>query len=167
MIQFYSGKAVKQCLKGSFILYLKARNLVSKGYVYHLVRVNDCSFEIPLIQSVFVVREFPEAFHNDIPVVPPKRKINFVIDIIPDTRPIFVFPYRMVTIEFKELKEQLKDLIDKGFIWPSVLPWGAPILFVRKKDGFLKMCMDYRQLNKVNIKKKYPLLRIDYLFDQL
>ena len=73
----------------------------------------------------------------------------------------------MAPAELKELKEQLKDLLDKGFIRPSVSPWGAPILFVRKKDGSLCMCIDYRQLNKVTIKNKYPLPRIDDLFDQL
>ena len=69
--------------------------------------------------------------------------------------------------ELKELKEQLKDLLDKGFIRPSISPWGAPVLFVRKKDGSLRMCIDYRQLKKVTVKNKYPLPRIDYLFDQL
>ena len=73
----------------------------------------------------------------------------------------------MAPAELKELKEQLKDLLDKGFIRPSVSPWGAPVLFVRKKDGSLRMCIDYRQLNKVTIKNKYPLPRIDDLFDQL
>ena len=73
----------------------------------------------------------------------------------------------MALAELKELKEQLKDLLDKGFIRPSVSPWGAPVLFVRKKDGSLRMCIDYRQLNKVTVKNKYPLPRIDDLFDQL
>ncbi|KAH0637918.1 hypothetical protein KY289_037833 [Solanum tuberosum] len=96
----------------------------------------------------------------------PKR-IEFDIDLIPDTRPISIPPYRMAPAELKDLKEQLKDLLDKGFIRPSVSPWGAPVLFVRKKDGFLRMCIDYRQLNKVTIKNKYPHPRIDDLFDQL
>ena len=73
----------------------------------------------------------------------------------------------MAPAELKELKEQLKDLLDKGFIRPSKSPWGAPVLFVRKKDGSLRMCIDYRQLNKVTIKNRYPLPRIDDLFDQL
>ncbi|KAH0776452.1 hypothetical protein KY290_007863 [Solanum tuberosum] len=89
------------------------------------------------------------------------------IDLIPDTRRISIPPYRMAPAELKELKEQLKDLLAKGFIRPSVSPWGAPILFVRKKDCSLRMCIDYRQLNKVTIKNKYPLPRIDDLFDHL
>ncbi|KAH0689359.1 hypothetical protein KY289_016717 [Solanum tuberosum] len=131
------------------------------------VRVNDSSVEIPHIQSVPVVKEFPEVFPDDLPGVPPEREIDFGVDLIPDTRPISIPPYIMALAELKELKEQLKDLLDKGFIRPNVSPWGAPVLFVRKKDGSLRMCIDYRQLNKVTIKNKYPLPMIDDLFDQL
>ncbi|KAH0709554.1 hypothetical protein KY284_010981 [Solanum tuberosum] len=164
VLEWKSSSAVP---KGRFISYLKAKKLVSKGCVYHLVRVNDSSVEIPLIQSISVVKEFPEVFPDDLPGVPPEREIDFSIDILPDTRPISIPPYRMAPAELKELKEQLKDLLDKGFIRPSVSPWGAPVLFVRKKDGSLRMCIDHRQLNKVTIKNKYPLPRIDDLFDQL
>ncbi|KAH0729889.1 hypothetical protein KY289_001077 [Solanum tuberosum] len=123
------------------------------------VRVNDSSIEIPHIQSVAIVKEFPEVFSNDLLGVPPEREIDFGIDILPDTCPISIMPYRMAPEELKELKEQLKDLLDKGFIRPSVSPWGAPVLFVRKKDSSLRMCIDYRQLNKITIKNKYPLPR--------
>ena len=99
--------------------------------------------------------------------IPPEREVDFGIDLLPDTQPISITPYRMTTIELKELKEQLKDLFDKGFIRPSISPWGAPVLFVRNKDGSLRMCIDYRQLNKVTVKNRYPLPRIDDLFDQL
>ncbi|KAH0764671.1 hypothetical protein KY285_000542 [Solanum tuberosum] len=92
---------------------------------------------------------------------------DVILDIIPDTRPISIPPYRMAPTELKELKEQLKDLLEKGLFRPSVPPWGASVLFVRKKDGSLRMCIDYRQLNKVTIKNKYHLPRIDDLFDQL
>ena len=85
----------------------------------------------------------------------------------PGTRPISIPPYRMAPAELKELKEQLQDLISKGFIRPSVYPWGAPVLFVKKKDGSMRICIDYRQLNKVTIRNKYPIPRIDDLFDQL
>ncbi|KAH0720138.1 hypothetical protein KY284_005168 [Solanum tuberosum] len=135
ILEWKSSSAVP---KGRFISYLKARKLVSKGCVYHLVRVNDSSVEIPLIQSVTVVKEFPEVFLDDLP-----------------------------GNGSTQLKEQLKDLLDKGFIQSSVSPWGAPVLFVRKNDGSLRMCIDYRQLNKVTIKIKYPLPMIDDLFDQL
>ncbi|XP_070046930.1 uncharacterized protein [Nicotiana tomentosiformis] len=123
--------------------------------------------EPPALQSVPVVREFPEVFPDDLPGLPPKRIIDFGIDLMPVTQPIFIPPYRMAPAELNELKEQLKDLLDKGFIRPSVSPQGDPTLFVKKKDGYLRMCVDYLQLNKVTVKNKYPLPRIDDLFDQL
>src|SRR5262249_38028824 len=95
------------------------------------------------------------------------REIEFNIELLPGTNPISITPYRMAPIELKELKVQLQDLLDKGFIRPSSSPWGAPVLFVKKKDGSLRLCIDYRQLNRVTVKNKYPLPRIDDLFDQL
>ena len=100
------------------------------------------------------------------PGLPPDGEIEFYIDVVPGTDPISMPPYRMAPAELKELNEQLKELLDKGFIRPSSSPWGAPVLFM-KKDGSLRLCIDYRQLNKVTIKNKYPLPRIDNLFDQL
>jgi len=108
-----------------------------------------------------------DVFPTDLLGVPPERDIDFVIDLEPGTKPISIPPYRMAPAELKELKEQLEDLLKKGFIRPSVSPWGAPVLFVKKKDGTMRMCIDYRQLNKVTVKNKYPLPRIDDLFDQL
>ena len=102
-----------------------------------------------------------------LPGLPPDREIEFVINVVPSTNPSSMPPYRMAPAELKELNEQLKELLDKGFIRPSTSPWGAPVLFVKKKDGSLRLCIDYRQLNKVTIKNKYPLPRIDDLFDQL
>ena len=99
--------------------------------------------------------------------MPPKREIDFTIDLVPGTAPISKAPYRMAPAEMGELKEQLQDLLDKGYIRPSASPWGAPVLFVKKKDGGLRLCIDYRELNKVTIKNKYPLPRINDLFDQL
>ncbi|XP_070025917.1 uncharacterized protein [Nicotiana sylvestris] len=119
------------------------------------------------LQSVPIVNEFPTAFPDELPGIPPEREIDFAIDLLPDTQPISIPPYRMAPAELRELKEQLKDLLDKGFIKTSTSPWGAPVLFVRKKDGSLRMCIDYMQLNKVTIKNKYPLPLIDDLFDQL
>ena len=153
--------------KSHFISYLKARKLISKGCIYHLVRVKDTKSDTPTLQFVNVVNEFSNVFPNDFPGILPDREIVFGIDLLPDTQPISIFTYRMASAELKKLKEQLKDLLDKGFIRPSVSPRGAPVLFVRKKDGSLRMCIDYHQLNKVTIKNKYPLLRIDDLFDQL
>ncbi|KAH0784217.1 hypothetical protein KY290_003815 [Solanum tuberosum] len=125
------------------------------------------NFETPTLESVLVVNEFPEVFPEDLPGVPPEREIHFGIDLLPDTQPISIPPYRMAPAELKELKEKLKDLLDKGFIRPSISPWGAPMLFVKKKEGSLRMCIDYRQLNKVTINNKYPIPRIDDMFDQL
>ena len=119
------------------------------------------------LEDVRVVREFPDVFPDDLPGLPPDREVNFSIDLAPDTSPISKAPYRMAPIELKELKVQLEELLLKGFIRPSVSPWGAPVLFVKKKDGTLRLCIDYRQLNQVTIKNKYPLPRIDDLFDQL
>ncbi|XP_070011104.1 uncharacterized protein [Nicotiana sylvestris] len=110
--------------------------------------------EPPALQSVPIVREFPEVFPDELPGLPPERIIDFGIDLMPGTQPISIPPYRMAPAELNKLREQLKDLLDKGFIRPSVSPWGAPVLFVKKKDGSLRMCVDYRQLNKVTIKNK-------------
>ena len=137
--------------------------MISKGYLYHLLWVKDSSSETPTLGSVPVVSEFPE----DLPGVPPEREIYFGIDLLQDTQPISFCPYRMAPTNLKELKEQLKDLLDKGFIRTSISPLGAPVFFVKKKDGSLRMCIDYRQLNKVTIKNKYSIPRIDDLFDQL
>ena len=93
--------------------------------------------------------------------------MDFPIDLVPGTAPISKAPYRMAPTELRELKGQFQELLDKWFIRPSISSWGAPVLFVRKKDGTLQMCMDYRQINQVTIKHKYPLPRIDELFDQL
>ena len=114
-----------------------------------------------------VVEEFLDVFPEDLPGLPPDRVLEFSIDVIPGTAPISKAPYRMAPVELAELKKQLQEYSDKGFIRPSVSPWGAPVLLVKKKDGSRRMCIDYRELNKVTIKNKYPLPRIDDLFDQL
>jgi len=153
--------------RGRFISYLKARKMISKGCIYHIMRLKDLESETPPLESVPVVREFLEVFPNDLPGIPLEWEIDFIIDFLPDTKPILIPPYRMAPVELKELKEQLKDLLDKGFIQPSISSWGASVLFVKKKDGSLRMCIDYHQLNKGTVENKYPLPRIDDLFDQL
>ncbi|KAH0709388.1 hypothetical protein KY284_010815 [Solanum tuberosum] len=153
--------------RGRFISYLKARKMISKGCIYHIMRVKDLESDTPPLESVLVVREFLKVFPDDLPGIPPEREIYFDIDLLPDTQSITISPYQMAPSELKELKEQLKDLLDKDFIQPSISSWGAPILFVKKKDGSLRMCIDYRLLNKVTIKNKCPLPRIEDLFDQL
>ncbi|XP_070021856.1 uncharacterized protein [Nicotiana sylvestris] len=121
--------------KGKFISYLKARRMILKGYIYHLVRVHDMEVKSPTLQSVPVVNEFPDVFPDELPGLPPEREIDFAIDMLPDTQPISIPPYRMAPAELKELKAQLKDLLNKVFIRPNTSPWGAPVLFIRKKDG--------------------------------
>jgi hypothetical protein len=113
-----------------------------------------------------VLKEFKDVF-QEVPGLPPKRDIDFSINLMPGAAPVSKAPYRMSTPELKELQLQLEELLKKGYIHPSISPWGAPVLFVKKKDGTLRLCIDFRQLNKVTVKNKYPLPRIDDLFDQL
>jgi hypothetical protein len=117
--------------------------------------------------DIRTVSEFLDVFSEELPGMPPDREIEFVIELVPGAAPIFKRPYRMVANQLVELKEQLQELLDKGYIRPSASPWGAPIIFVPKKDATQRMCVDYRSLNEVTIKNKYPLPRVDDLFDQL
>ena len=155
-------------LRTPIISAMKARRLLDSGCIGFLASVMDVYLEQSMkLGDVPVVNEFLEVFLEDLPGLPPDREIEFVIDLIPGTAPISKAPYRMAPSELKELKVQLQELLDKGFIRPSFSPWGAPVLFVKKKDGTMWLCIDYRELNKVTIKNKYPLPRIDDLFDQL
>jgi hypothetical protein len=122
---------------------------------------------IPEIKDIPVICEFPDVFPEDLPGLPPERDVEFVIELKPGTAPISRRSYRMPSNELAELKIQLQDLLEKGFIRPRSSPWGCPAIFVKKKYQTLRMCMDYRPLNEVTIKNKYPLPRIDILFDQL
>nr|GFC09232.1 putative reverse transcriptase domain, ribonuclease H-like domain, aspartic peptidase domain protein [Tanacetum cinerariifolium] len=119
------------------------------------------------LEDVPIVREFSEVFPEDLPGIPPTRQVEFQIDLIPGVAPVVHAPYRLASSEMKELSDQLQKLSDKGFIRPSSSPWGAPVLFVKKKDGSFLMCIDYRELKKLTVKNRYPLPRIDDLFDQL
>jgi hypothetical protein len=119
------------------------------------------------LEKIPVVCEYPDVFPNDLPSMPPDRDIEFVTELQPGTTPISKRAYRMPPKKPAELKSQLQELLDKGFILPSSSPWGCPGLFIKKKDGGLRLCVDYRPLNVVTIKNKYPLPRIDVLFDQL
>ena len=113
------------------------------------------------LEDIPVVCEYPDVFPEELPGMPPDREVEFVIELKPGTTPISKWPYRMPPNELRELKEQLKILLDKGFIRPSSSPWGCPALFVKKKDDSLRMCVDYRPLNEVTVKNKYSLPRID------
>jgi hypothetical protein len=119
------------------------------------------------LEDIHVVHEFPDVFPDDLPGMPPERAIKFKIELQPGTAPISKIPYKMSQEELAELKIQLKDLLDKGFIHPSSSPWGCPALFISKKDKGLCLCVDYWPLNAATIKKKYPHPRIDILFHQL
>ncbi|GJS62516.1 putative reverse transcriptase domain-containing protein [Tanacetum coccineum] len=118
-------------------------------------------------KEIVMVRDLPEVFLDDLSGLPPLRETKFRIELIPGAMPVAKYPYRLAPSELEELSGQLKELQDKGFIRPSSSPWGAPVLFVKKKDGSFRMCIDYRELNKLTVKNRYPLPRIDDLFDQL
>jgi hypothetical protein len=117
------------------------------------------------LEDIPILRHYPNVF-TEVMRLPLDSKIEFTIDLVPGTQPIHKALYRMAPTELRDLKEQLQELLDRGFIRPSVTLWGAPILFVKNKDGSMLMCIDYRELNQVTIKNKYPLSRIDDLFDQ-
>jgi hypothetical protein len=114
-----------------------------------------------------VVQEYPDVFSEDLPGMPPYRDTKFITELLPGTPPISKRSYRMPKNELVELKKQMAELQAKGFIRPSSSPWGAPVMFVEKKDGTQRICVDYRSLNEVTIKNKYPLPRIEDLFDQM
>ncbi|CAL8153028.1 unnamed protein product [Prunus armeniaca] len=136
-------------------------------YLSQITRIGTEEVEKSPIQLIPVVKEFSDVFPEELLGLPPEREVEFAIEIYPGTTPISIPPHRMAPVELKELKIQLQELQAKGYIRPSTSPWGAPALFVKKKDLTLRMCIDYRQLNRVTIKNKYPLPRIDDLFDQL
>ena len=114
-----------------------------------------------------VVCEYEDVFPDELQGLPSQRVVDFGIELHPGTSPISMTPHRMVPVELQELRVHLQEPLDKGFIRPSTLPWGAPILFAKKKDKTLRLCIEHRQLNRVTIKNQYPLPRIDDLFDQL
>ena len=116
-------------------------------------------------EDIPVVQKFLDVFHEELPGLPPDWAISFEIELLLGTSLVSKAPYRMAPVELKELQIQLQELLDKGFIHPSHSPWGALVLFVKKTDGTLRMCIDYRELNKLTIKNKYPLPRINYPFD--
>ncbi|KAL8105920.1 hypothetical protein AgCh_029652 [Apium graveolens] len=158
-------KGQKQAKK--FLTMIQAKKLLRQGCEHFVAYVIDRSQEPAKLEDIPVVNEFPDVFPDELPGLPLDREIEFAIDLAPRTEPISKAPYRMAPVEMKELAKQLQELLEKGVIRPSVSPWGAPVLFVKKKDGSMRPCIDYRELNKLTIKNKYPLPRIDDLFDQL
>ena len=144
------------------------KKMVRKGCEAYLAYVIDTVKARPSLTDIPTVSDFPNVFPKELPGLPPHKEIEFAIDVVPGATPASITPYRMAPLELKELKLQLQELLEKKrFIRPSVSPWGALVLFVKKKDGTLRLCIDYRQLNKLTIKNKYLLPRIYDLFDQL
>ncbi|GJS31560.1 putative reverse transcriptase domain-containing protein [Tanacetum coccineum] len=132
-----------------------------------IIRVTEKKSDDKRLEDIPVVREFPDVFPEDLPGLPLVRQVEFQIDLIPGAAPVAQAPYRLAPSEMQELSNQLQELADRGFIRPSTSPWGAPVLFVKNKDGSFRTCIDYQELNKLTVKNRYPLLRIDDLFDQL
>ncbi|GKV53900.1 hypothetical protein SLEP1_g60413, partial [Rubroshorea leprosula] len=164
MIRFEGEKV------GSFPLLvscMQADKMLQHECYGYLVYVFESKDKPVSVEGIWVVEDFPDVFPKELLGLPPNREIEFTIDLMPGTAPISQQPYRMAPAELIELKKQLQELLDKGFIRLSTFPWGAPVLFVKKKDGSLRLCIDYRRLNQVIVKNKYPLPRIDDLFDQL
>jgi hypothetical protein len=143
---------------GKVILHLPAVSHI-KASLHHVVELK--------LEDIHVGREFPDVFPDNLPRMPPERANEFKIELQPGTAPIAKAPYKMSPVEMTELKIQLQGLLDRGYICPSTSPWGCSMLFVEKKDKELLLCVDYRPLNAVTIKNKYPLPHIDILFDQL
>ncbi|GKA45908.1 putative reverse transcriptase domain-containing protein [Tanacetum coccineum] len=155
----------------TIILCSKAQEYMVKGCQIFLAQIStkkgEDKSEGKLLKDVPIVRDFPKVFPEDLPGLPLARPVEFQIDLIPRAAPVARVPYQLAPSEMKELSKQLQELSDKGFIRPSSSPWEAPVLFVKKKDGSFRMCIDCHELNKLTVKNRYPLPRIDDLFDQL
>ena len=160
-------RGIRREIAPSHINAMTASKMLRKGCQGYLEFVVYRRQEGTRLEGIPIVKEFLDVFPDDISGLPPDREVEFTIDLIPETEPISIPPYRMSPAELRELKAQLEEFLSKGFIRPSISPWGAPVLFVKKKDGSLRLCIDYRQLNRVTIRNQYPLPRIDELFDQL
>ena len=157
---------LQKTLPNSIMTAMKASKMLRnsyQGYLAYAIEVRDNGSQL---EDILVVREFSDVFLEDLPGIPSDREIDFQIELA-RTEPISKAPYKMDPLELKELKVQMEELVSKGFFRPSTLPWGAPVLFVKKKDGALILCIDYRELNKVTIRNQYPLPQIDDLFYQL
>ncbi|GJS29882.1 putative reverse transcriptase domain-containing protein [Tanacetum coccineum] len=155
-------KVVEIPLEGSRILRVQGERTSGAAKALMNAKVDQ-----PKLSDTSIVWDFVDVFPKDLSRLPPQRQVKFHIDLVPGATPVTKSPYRLTPSEMQELSGQLQELQDKGFIRPSHSSWGAPVLFVKKKDGSFRMCIDYRELNKLTIKNRYPLSRIDDLFDQL
>jgi hypothetical protein len=167
----YKNQATVSCDKRTVkLVSLSGKEVVTKLYLpkleegaYHYLSVDNK--EANPIEDIRIVSEFLDVFPEELPGMPPERKVEFAIELIPGTAPISKRAYRVSRPELVELKKQIDELLEKGYIRPSTSPWAAPVLFVEKKDGTKRMCIDYRSLNEFTVKNKYPLPRIEDLFD--
>jgi hypothetical protein len=150
--------------EGKEIEFIAEPVVTAKG-VANCAKVNQ--LDASQGSDVPVVNEFPDIFSGELPGMSPDRDIELVIELKPGTALIYKTPFRMTTPELAELKEHIRELLEKGFIHPSSSPWGAPVIFVPKKDGIQRLCVDYRAVNEITVKSKYLLPGIDDLFDQL
>jgi hypothetical protein len=151
-LHFISTMKVKRCMRQGCRLYVVEAVNERKG---------------PSLDRYPVLSEFKDVFPKELPGLPPERELGFTIELKPSADPISKTPYRMTALELCELQMQLKELLDLGLIRPSVSPRGAPVIFVKKKDGSLRLCIDYRDLNRATVKNRYPMPQIDDLFDQM
>jgi ribonuclease HI len=169
----YRNQATVSCDKGTVKLVSPSgKEVITELYmteleegVYHYLSIDGN--EANLIEDIRIMSEFPDMFPEELPGMPPESKVEFAIELTPGTAPISKRAYRVSRPELVELKKQIDKLLEKGYIRPSISPWAALVLFVEKKDGTKRMCIDYRSLNEVTIKNKYPMSRIEDLFDQL
>ncbi|GJR32669.1 putative reverse transcriptase domain-containing protein [Tanacetum coccineum] len=155
-------KIVRIPVEEGKVLCVQGERNVGKTKTLMSTKANE-----PTLSDIPIVRDFEDVFPDDLSGLPPQQQVEFRIDLIPGVTLIAKSPYRLTPSKMQELSEQLQELQDKGFIWTSHSPWGSPVLFVKKKDRSFRMCIDYRELNKLTINNRYPLLRIDNLFDQL
>ncbi|GKB89172.1 putative reverse transcriptase domain-containing protein, partial [Tanacetum coccineum] len=155
-------KVVEIPLEGSGILRFQGERTLGDAKALMNAKVDE-----PKLSDISVVRDFVDVFPEDLLRLPPQRQVEFRVNLVLGATPVAKSPYRLAPSEMQELSGQLQELQDKGFIRPSYSPWGAPVLFVKKKDGSFRMCIDYKELNKLTVKNCYPLPRIDDLFDQL
>ncbi|GJZ22189.1 putative reverse transcriptase domain-containing protein [Tanacetum coccineum] len=146
---------------------IKAHKYVERGCYLFLAHVTENKSKEKQLEDVPAIHDFPKVFPKELPGLPPSRQVEFQIDLVPGAAPVAHAPYRLAPSEMRELSVQLQELLEKGFIRLSSSFWGAPVLFVKKKDGSFRICIDYHELNKLIVKNRYPLPRIDDLFDQL
>eukprot|EP00253_Pinus_taeda_P026722 PITA_26722 len=159
-------QGIKKKVSLHYILAMKMKHCLRKGCQAYVIQEVSKEKE-PSLEQYLVLAEFPDVFPKELPGLPPVRALDLTIELKPGTQSISKTPYRMTTLELQELQIQLKELLDIGHIRPSISPWEVPVIFVKKKDGSLRLCIDYRDLNRATVKNQYPMPRTNDLFDQM